>query len=82
MTPVVRSFVSIPAGIFEMPLGPYLLFSFVGSAVWAFVIGGFGYGLGSSYERFNHDFKYLEYAVRCRHSRVGGVSRLPLVQRR
>jgi membrane protein DedA with SNARE-associated domain len=63
VTPVVRSFVSIPAGIFEMPLGPYSLFTFVGSSVWAFVIAGFGYGLGSSYERFNHDFKYLEYAV-------------------
>jgi membrane protein DedA with SNARE-associated domain len=63
VTPVVRSFVSIPAGVFKMPLGPYCLYSFVGSAVWAFVIGGFGYGLGSSYERFNHDFKYLEYAV-------------------
>jgi membrane protein DedA with SNARE-associated domain len=63
VTPVIRSFVSIPAGIFEMQLGPYCLFTFVGSAVWAFVIAGFGYGLGSSYERFNHDFKYLEYAV-------------------
>jgi membrane protein DedA with SNARE-associated domain len=63
VTPVIRSFVSIPAGVFRMPFGSYCLYSFVGSAVWAFVIAGFGYGLGSSYERFNHDFKYLEYAV-------------------
>jgi membrane protein DedA with SNARE-associated domain len=63
VTPVVRSFVSIPAGVFRMPFGPYCLYSFVGSAVWAFVIAGFGYGLGSSYEKFNHDFKYVEYAV-------------------
>jgi membrane protein DedA with SNARE-associated domain len=63
VTPVVRSFVSIPAGVFRMPFGPYCLYSLVGSAVWAFVIAGFGYGLGSSYEKFNHDFKYIEYAV-------------------
>jgi membrane protein DedA with SNARE-associated domain len=63
VTPVVRSFVSIPAGVFEMPLAPYSLYTLVGSAVWAFVIAGFGYGLGSSYEKFNHDFKYVEYAV-------------------
>jgi membrane protein DedA with SNARE-associated domain len=63
VTPIVRSFVSIPAGVFEMPLAPYCLYSFVGSSVWAFVIAGFGYGLGSSYERFNHVFKYLEYLV-------------------
>jgi membrane protein DedA with SNARE-associated domain len=63
VTPVVRSFVSIPAGVFEMPLGPYSLFTIVGSSVWAFGISGAGYVLGRSYERFNHGFKYAEYAV-------------------
>lgn len=63
ITPVVRSFVSIPAGVFEMPLTPYSLYTLVGSAVWAFSIAGAGYGLGSSYERFHHDFRYAEYAV-------------------
>ena len=33
LTPVVRSVVSIPAGIFEMPLAPYTLFTLIGSAV-------------------------------------------------
>jgi membrane protein DedA with SNARE-associated domain len=63
VTPVVRSFVSIPAGVFRMPLGPYTLLTLVGSAVWAFALAGAGYGLGSSYERFHHDFRYVEYAV-------------------
>ena len=63
ITPVVRSFVSITAGVFEIPLAPYLVLSLIGSAIWAFAIAGAGYGLGSSYERFNHDFKYLEYAT-------------------
>jgi membrane protein DedA with SNARE-associated domain len=63
ITPVVRSFVSIPAGVFQLPLAPYSLFTVVGSAVWAFSIAGAGYGLGRSYERFNHGFKYAEYAV-------------------
>ena len=63
ITPVVRSFVSIPAGVFEMPLTPYSFYTLVGSAVWAFSIAGAGYGLGSSYERFHHDFRYAEYAV-------------------
>jgi membrane protein DedA with SNARE-associated domain len=63
VTPIVRSFVSIPAGVFEMPLVPYALLTLVGSAVWAFAIAGIGYALGSSYERFDHGFKYAEYAV-------------------
>jgi membrane protein DedA with SNARE-associated domain len=63
VTPVVRSFVSIPAGVFEMPLAPYTLFTAVGSAVWAFVIAGVGYALGRSYRHFDHAFKYAEYAI-------------------
>jgi membrane protein DedA with SNARE-associated domain len=63
VTPVVRSFVSIPAGVFEMRFAPYTVLTLIGSAVWAFAIAGAGYGLGSSYERFHHDFRYAEYAV-------------------
>jgi membrane protein DedA with SNARE-associated domain len=63
LTPLVRSFVSIAAGVFEMPLVPYTVLTLIGSAIWAFAIAGAGYGLGSSYERFNHDFRYVEYAV-------------------
>ena len=63
VTPVVRSFVSIPAGVFEMPLGAYTALTLVGSAVWAFAFAGAGYGLGSSYVRFHDDFRYVEYAV-------------------
>ena len=63
VTPVVRSFVSIPAGVFRMPLAPYSLFTIVGSAVWAFVIAGVGYGLGTRYNKFHHSFRYAEYAI-------------------
>jgi membrane protein DedA with SNARE-associated domain len=63
LTPVVRSFVSIPAGIFEMRLAPYTLLTLVGSAIWAFAFAGAGYGLGASYHGFDHGFHYAEYAV-------------------
>src|SRR5262245_2562212 len=63
VTPVVRSFVSIPAGVFRVPLGPYTVLTLIGSAVWAFGIAGAGYALGASYETFHHDFRFAEYAV-------------------
>src|SRR5439155_25790213 len=63
VTPVVRSFVSITAGIFEMRLLPYTLLSLAGSAVWAFAFAGAGYGLGTSYRGFDHSFHYVEYAI-------------------
>jgi len=63
LTPVVRSFVSIPAGVFRMPIGPYAVLTLIGSAIWAFGLAGAGYALGSSYERFHEDFRWVEYAV-------------------
>ncbi|HKG44721.1 MAG TPA: DedA family protein [Gaiellaceae bacterium] len=56
ITPVVRSFVSIPAGVFEMPFAPYLVLTTIGSAIWAFALAGVGYAFGSNYERFHHAF--------------------------
>jgi membrane protein DedA with SNARE-associated domain len=63
VTPVVRSFISIPAGIFRMPFWPYTLFTLIGSAAWCFALAGVGWGLGKSYETFHHDFRFADYAV-------------------
>jgi membrane protein DedA with SNARE-associated domain len=63
VTPVIRSFISIPAGVFRMPFWRYTVLTLIGSAVWAFALAGVGYGLGSSYERFHHDFGFVEVAV-------------------
>jgi membrane protein DedA with SNARE-associated domain len=54
--PVIRSFISIPAGVFRMPIGRYTLLTIPGSAVWAFGIAGIGYVLGTHYERFHRAF--------------------------
>jgi membrane protein DedA with SNARE-associated domain len=56
ITPVVRSFVSIPAGVFEMPFWPYLALTAVGSAIWAFALAGAGWAFGSNYQHFHHAF--------------------------
>jgi membrane protein DedA with SNARE-associated domain len=63
VTPVVRSFISIPAGVVRMPLGRFTVLTFLGCALWCFGIAAAGWALGSSYERFHHDFAYVEYAV-------------------
>ena len=63
VTPVVRSFISIPAGVFRMPFWRYTALTLIGSAAWAFAIAGAGYAAGKSYERFHHDFSFVEYAI-------------------
>ena len=63
ITPVVRSFVSIPAGVFEAPLRRYTVLTFVGSAIWCFALAGVGWALGSQWEEFHHAFHYVDYAI-------------------
>lgn len=60
ITPLLRSFVSIPAGVFRIPFGRYTILSLIGSAVWALAFAGAGYGIGTGYERVHSDFRYIE----------------------
>jgi membrane protein DedA with SNARE-associated domain len=61
VTPVARSFVSIPAGIFRMSFTRYTVLTAIGSAAWCFAFAGAGWGLGRSWERFHHDFRFVDY---------------------
>jgi membrane protein DedA with SNARE-associated domain len=63
LTPVIRSFVSIPAGVFEVPFWRYTWLTLLGSAIWSFALAGVGYALGSSYEQFHHGFRIADYLV-------------------
>lgn len=63
VTPVVRSFVSIPAGVFHTPLPRYTVLTLAGSAIWCFALAGAGWALGSRWEDFHHAFRYVDYAV-------------------
>jgi membrane protein DedA with SNARE-associated domain len=61
--PVVRSFISIPAGVAGMRLGRFTLLSIPGSALWCFAIAGVGVALGTSWEQFHHGWRYADYIV-------------------
>jgi membrane protein DedA with SNARE-associated domain len=63
VVPVVRSFISIPAGVVRMPLGRFTLLTIPGSALWCFAIAGVGLALGTGWERFHHGWRYADYIV-------------------
>ena len=63
ITPVVRSFVSIPAGVFRAPFRRYTVLTLLGSAIWCFVLAGVGWALGSQWEEFHHAFHYVDYLI-------------------
>ncbi|MDX6515744.1 MAG: hypothetical protein QOH73_1410 [Gaiellaceae bacterium] len=63
ITPLARSFVSIPAGVFDAPFWRYMGLTLVGSATWAFALVGAGYALGDRWETIHQDFRYVDIAV-------------------
>ncbi|GEL45291.1 DedA family protein [Cellulomonas hominis] len=61
--PVVRSLVSVPAGLERMPQTRFLLYTAVGSAVWNTLLIVAGYVLGAQWEDVGHYSDYINYAV-------------------
>jgi membrane protein DedA with SNARE-associated domain len=63
LTPVVRSFISIPAGALESPLGLYTVLTLLGSAIWCFAFAGAGWALGDQWDKVHHAFTGVEVVV-------------------
>jgi membrane protein DedA with SNARE-associated domain len=63
ITPVVRSFISIPAGVLGSPLVPYTILTLLGSLIWCFGFAGLGWALGGSWQSFHENFRYADYAA-------------------
>ncbi|QSJ19830.1 DedA family protein [Nostoc sp. UHCC 0702] len=56
LVPGIRTVISVPAGISNMPLVPFLFYTTLGSAAWVGLLTYSGYVLGSQYELVD---KYL-----------------------
>lgn len=63
MVPLVRSLVSVPAGVVAMPVWEFTVFTFLGSFVWATALAYGGYELGENYEDIRNWLQPAEYPV-------------------
>ena len=63
ITPLARSFVSIPAGVLEFPLGRYTVLTAAASLIWCLAFGVAGHALGSSWDSVHHAFRYADYVA-------------------
>jgi len=63
MLPIVRTFISLPAGVARMPLGRFSVLTFLGCVPWVFALGFVGKQVGSNWESWRHYFEYVDYAV-------------------
>lgn len=63
MLPVIRTFISVPAGIARMPLWRFTLFSIAGAVPWVMLLVWGGTLLGDHWLDLKHSLKGLDYAV-------------------
>lgn len=63
MLPVVRTFISIPAGVARMPLWRFVLFSVLGAVPWVMLLVWGGVVLGEHWLELKHQLKGLDYLV-------------------
>ena len=61
--PVVRTFISFPAGTARMNLAKFTFYTFVGCVPWVFALTYLGYYLGENWDEVGDFLHYLDYAV-------------------
>ena len=63
LLPVVRTFISLPAGVAEMPFGRFSAFTLAGCLPWTFALAGVGYAMGSRWTTVEKYFRPVSIVV-------------------
>lgn len=63
VVPIVRSLISIPAGLRKMPLYSFLLATTIGSAIWNTILITAGWALGENWDHVEDYIGILQYVV-------------------
>ncbi len=61
--PVVRTFISLPAGIAKMSFKKFTLYTFVGSLIWSTFLAYIGYILGKNWNSLHPYYQKFEYII-------------------
>ena len=63
MLPIIRTFISLPAGISRMKFWPFAVYSFLGSIPWCFALTYVGVKLGQNWNTIGQYLHKFDYAV-------------------
>jgi membrane protein DedA with SNARE-associated domain len=63
MLPIIRTFISLPAGVARMPLGRFTLFTVAGSIPWVLMLAIVGREVGDRWDQWRGHLHYLDYAI-------------------
>jgi len=80
MLPIVRTFISLPAGVAKMPFWRFTAYTLAGCIPWVLMLALIGRSVGDNWEQWRHNLGYLDYVVLA--AIVGGVIYLLIRRRR
>jgi membrane protein DedA with SNARE-associated domain len=63
VVPVIRAFVSLPAGIAKMPLGRFTVLTMLGSLPWVLGFALAGHALGGDWKSVRNGLEYVDYVL-------------------
>jgi membrane protein DedA with SNARE-associated domain len=63
LLPIIRTFISLPAGVAKMPFLRFTALTVLGSLPWVFALGLIGREAGARWERWKEHLHYVDYAV-------------------
>lgn len=63
LLPIIRTFISLPAGISKMEVKKFILYTFTGSLIWSVLLGYAGYILGQNWVLIRPLFHIADIAV-------------------
>jgi membrane protein DedA with SNARE-associated domain len=63
MLPIIRTFISLPAGVAKMPFVRFSLLTLAGCVPWVFGLALAGEAVGSEWKEVRKGFDYVDYAI-------------------
>jgi membrane protein DedA with SNARE-associated domain len=63
MLPIVRTFISLPAGVAKMPFVRFTLLTLAGCIPWVLALGLIGEAVGDEWKDIHKGFEYVDYAI-------------------
>ncbi len=63
MLPIVRTFISLPAGVAKMPFWRFTAYTLAGCVPWVLALAIVGEKVGENWEEWRHKLGYLDYVV-------------------
>jgi membrane protein DedA with SNARE-associated domain len=63
MLPIIRTFISLPAGVAKMPFWRFTVLTLAGCIPWVFMLAFVGKQAGDNWERWKDNLHYVDYLV-------------------